>query len=170
MRPLTPETAQSKLAAACARAEICPADALARLRRRGLSMSDAEAIVDRLIDGGFIDAGRYARAFAADKMRFAGWGRRKIAMALRAKRIEREYITSALEALDPDEYESRLEAVLRAKARTLKSGSLEPYERRRKLFAFALGRGFESDLIGPAISGISDNDDDYGGEDGEVWP
>ncbi len=170
MRVATPQQALQQLAAACARAEICPADALARLRRRGLSAGDAQKVVDELVDRGFIDPERYARAFAADKMRFAGWGRRKIAMALRVKRLAREHISEALDALDPDEYEERLTAILRSKMRSLASAAPEPYELRRKLYAFAAGRGFESDLISRAVRAVVGSASEDAGEGEELWP
>lgn len=145
--------ALSRLADACARAEMCSADALARLRRWGVGPTDASRIVDRLVDDRFIDDARFARAFVRDKYRFAGWGRRKIAMALAAKRIPRETAREALdEAVDADEYRTRLVAALRSKARSMRPELLRTAEGRNKLFVFAAGRGFEGSLIASVMS------------------
>lgn len=158
---MTPDMALSRLADACARAEICSADASARLRRWGVGAADAARIVDRLVDEGFVDDARYARAFVRDKYRFAGWGRRKIAMALAAKRIPRDTLRQALdEAVDDGEYRSRLVAVLRSKARTLPAETLRTAAGRNKLYVFAAGRGFESSLIASVLSSETDR----------IWP
>lgn len=160
-RRLTPGQAFSRMADACARAEICSADAAARLRRRGLSADDIGQIVDRLVEEGFIDDERYARAFVRDKYRFAGWGRRKIALALAAKRIPRDIAAEALDtAVDEEEYRARLIRLLRSKARSLPAELHDTFEGRQKLYAFAAGRGFESSLISSIIS--SDNE--------PIWP
>ncbi len=161
MRILTPDIALTRLAAACARSEICSSDAMAKLRRWGIPSGAATGILDRLVDEGYISDERYARAYVTDKYRFAGWGRRKIALGLAAKRIPRSIASEALDnAIDPDEYRARLTDAVRAKARTLPSGLHHTYEGRQKLYAFAAGRGFESSLISSVI-----NSTDPG-----IWP
>lgn len=161
MRILTPEMAMSRLAASCARTETCTADAMARLKRWGITPSAASAIIGRLTDESYISDSRYAQAYVRDKYRFAGWGRRKIALGLAAKRIARDIAAEALdEAVDSDEYLAKLTAVVRAKARTMPRELHNTYEGRAKLFAFAAGRGFESSLITAVIRST----------DNPVWP
>ena len=161
MRILTPEMAMSRLAASCARTETCTADAMARHKPWGITPSAASAIIGRLTDESYISDSRYARAYVRDKYRFAGWGRRKIALGLAAKRIARDIAAEALdEAVDSDEYLAKLTAVVRAKARTMPRELHNTYEGRAKLFAFAAGRGFESSLITAVIRST----------DNPVWP
>lgn len=160
-RPITPETAATRLAAACAQTEICPTDARKRLLRQGISGSEATKIISRLESEGFIDERRYARAFVRDKYRFAGWGRRKIAVGLAAKRIGRGVIEEALtEAVDAEEYEERLVALLRVRARSVKEEQQRTYEGRGKLYAYAVGRGYESELASRVIKERGE----------EIWP
>ena len=111
--------------------------------------TDAERILDSLVDDRFVDDRRFARAFAADKMRFSGWGRYKIMRGLMAKRIDRATIDQALDALDVDEYASTARRVLISKARAIAEGNT--YEGRTKLFRFGASRGFETDLIARLI-------------------
>lgn len=161
MRTITPETALKRLADACAKAEICPADASARLKRWGILPAEAARIITRLTDEGYISPERYARAYVRDKYRFAGWGRRKIALGLAAKRIDRATIAEALDdSVDADEYRSRLVTVLRAKARTLRPELVATYEGKQKLYLFAASRGFESSLISSVLSNQAS----------EIWP
>lgn len=155
-RPISPQIALERLAGVCARQEVSEYDAREKLRRWGIASADATRILERLIDESFISDERFARAFVRDKYRFAGWGRRKIAIGLAAKRIERSIIAEALdEAVDEDEYRSRLEALLRAKARSLPPELHSTFEGRQKLYIFAAARGFESSLISSVINSSS---------------
>ena len=81
----------------CARREYCCADIAEKLRKKGASSEDAEVLIDRLIEEGYIDEGRYARAFVHDKTLYNGWGRVKVAQQLRAKGICNAYINEAIE-------------------------------------------------------------------------
>ena len=56
------------------------------LERHGAEKPDIESILKHLVKEGYVDEGRYARALVHDKVRFAKWGRVKIAQALWQKR------------------------------------------------------------------------------------
>lgn len=132
--------------ALCARSEQCSYDIMTKLLRTGLSRDDIDRVMQSLTDKRFVDDVRFAAAYVRDKYRFARWGRRKIAMALRAKRIDSGTVGRALdEAVDQDEYVAVLRDLMRAKARTITEGN--SYEGRTKLFRFAASRGYETDLI-----------------------
>lgn len=137
------------LSAACARAEQCEGDLLLKMRAHGMSRPDAEHVLEQLRRGRFVDNARFARAYASDKVRFNGWGRTKVAMMLRSKRIESEHIKGALEALNPEVYAEVLQRLVRTEARKL---DLERYEDRLKLYRKLYGRGFEGEMIKEAIA------------------
>ena len=82
-------------------------------------------------------------------MKFARWGRRKIAQTLYAKRVDSAIITEALDNIDVDLYELNLKSVLETKARTM----VWPlsYDDRVKLYRHALSRGYESDMTARLI-------------------
>ena len=62
-----------------------------------------------------------------DKYRFARWGRRKIELALRQKRVDADIIAEALEEIDEDEYTEVLRQLIVLKSRLL--GVLTPMMR-----------------------------------------
>lgn len=66
-------------------------------------------------------------------------------MALRMKGMDGAPADEALAAVDDNEYREVLAAMLREKSRTVSAAS--DYERYQKLIRFALGRGFEIDVI-----------------------
>lgn len=152
-RQITPENALMRLENLCARSEHCEYELKEKLRTWGVGSDDSEKILTTLAKARFYDDNRFAEAFVRDKLLYNRWGRRKIVMALRAKRIDSHVIETALDTIDEDEYHSILKALLKAKARNLKEGN--SYEGRTKLYRFALARGFESGLIAPLLrSGV----------------
>ena len=135
----------------CAQRECCRYDLERKLRETPLSPADVEAVLDALEDEHFIDAGRYARAFAHDKLEYDGWGRLKISQALRQKKFSaREVETALAEVIEEAHYLEILQRVLASKLRTL---SFDADDRRealkatQKLVRFAASRGFEPHLI-----------------------
>ncbi len=140
-RTKSPEQALSSLMRICARAEKCSSDALRSMRRWGLSDVDARGVLERLIRERFIDDGRYAAAYVREKMRFSGWGERKIRAALRAKAIAPKIIDEAMSQMVPEDNASRLRDMLQKKA--AKTTARDLYDLKGKLVRFAVGRGFD---------------------------
>lgn len=129
----------------CSRAEYAPDEVRQRLFRRGMHSADIEQIIDRLTDERYLDEARFAGAFVRSKVEYAGWGRRKIAAALAQKRIPRAIVAEALDAIDPQMYLERLQAVVDAARR--RDPEPDTYEGRTRIFRHAASRGFEPDLI-----------------------
>lgn len=150
MKIWTPDEAYSRMADACSRAEYCASELRERMRRHGVGSADADAILRRLTDARFVDDSRYARAFVRQKAA-ARWGRRKIAAALAAKRIDRGVAAEAMEQISPADYAAGLLALLQVKARALGPDTAATYEGRTRLFRFAASRGFEIEAITAAV-------------------
>lgn len=143
-----PEKLRLKMAGLCARSEQCTFDIALKLRRHGLTIAQTNEILAFLRDGRFLDDRRYAAAFAADKVRFSAWGRLKIRMGLRAKRIPDSIIAEAIEKIDEEDYANALMRAARAKAASL---TLTDPADKRKLYLHLASRGFESSLIADAV-------------------
>ena len=137
--------ARQRLAARCPTRELGVADVRRKLAEWEQDDAAADRIVERLRAEGFVDDERFCRAFVEDKWRFNRWGRTKIRMALRMKGMDGAPADEALAAVDDNEYREVLAAMLREKSRTVSAAS--DYERYQKLIRFALGRGFEIDVI-----------------------
>ncbi len=80
-----------------------------------------------------------------DKVNFARWGRRKIAMALYAKGVDRDISAEVLASIDMERYEENLRHIMDVKRRSIVGP--DTFEGRTKLFRFAVSRGFEPELI-----------------------
>ena len=101
-----------------------------------------------LVNEKYVDDLRYASAFARDKSAIQGWGEVKIRYMLSAKGVPRDVIDKALEEIDQDKADSRLEKLLQNKLKSLKD---DP-QRRLKLLRFALGRGYSYDEVNSLIN------------------
>lgn len=139
------EALYQSMAALCARREYCCADIAEKLRKKGAAPEEAEALTDRLIDEGYIDEGRYARAFVHDKTLYNGWGRVKTAQQLRAKGICNAYINEAMTCITEEQYAEVFQKVLRSKQRSIKGET--DYEVRQKLARSLIARGFEPSYV-----------------------
>lgn len=150
-KPITKEAALLKMADLCARGEHCAFEIREKLRKMQLAASDANEIVEYLEENRYIDDSRFARAFARDKVKFSGWGKNKIRMALAMKRIPSAEISLALEEIDPEEYLAVAVNAAKAKARNL---DLSDYNDKGKLYRHLASRGFEGSVISKAIQSI----------------
>ena len=108
----------------------------------------AKEVADALVEEKYVDDLRYASAFARDKSAIQGWGEVKIRYMLSAKGVPRDVIDMALEEIDHDKADSRLEKLLQNKLKSLKD---DP-QRRLKLLRFALGRGYSYDEVNSLIN------------------
>jgi len=125
----------------CAMAEHCLMDVALKLRQWGCKAEDIETIKSHLVEAGFVDEDRYARAYVHDQVAYAFWGRNKIRAALYAKCVDEQTVNAALKTIDKEAYDKALK-----KAAALKKGAT-----REQLLRFMSQRGFTFDEIQPFL-------------------
>lgn len=135
----------SELAALCSRSEHCTFEMREKMMRCGMDEQVQEHIITQLVKERYVDDERYARCFVAEKVKYNRWGRRKVEQALRLKRISPEVIGLVLGEIDDETYMEVLRPLLLSKAKSVKAANA--YERSKKLVQFAMGRGFDYELI-----------------------
>ncbi len=145
-----------RLTALCSRSEKSEHDAKEYMLRHGASEEDAALAVEYLVANQFVDNERFAIAFAADKFRFAKWGERKIAAALRLKHISDDLIALALrKAIEPEREKQIVETEMAKKLRGFTD--MPKPDARQKLMRFGAARGYRmdicNDIIGRLLSG-----------------
>ena len=153
-KPITEQEALQKLSALCARAEHSSGEMLEKMRRWQLSEDARERVLDRLIDEKFVDDERFARLFVREKIRFDRWGRRKIEQALYQKGVTSDISRRVLDEVDDEAYVAELKKLIAAKRRSVQAES--DYEMRAKLTKYALGRGFDYNVIRQCIDGADE--------------
>ena len=144
-KPLTPNQVLEKMAKYCAYQERCVKDVKDKLKSFDLPEKEKSKILDYLLDNRFVDNERFAKAFVRGKVNQSGWGVNKIRFHLMQKGIDKELIDEALGQTDEEVYRQRLIDILKTKSKTVKAAS--DYEKKRKLAAYAMQKGFEGPLV-----------------------
>ena len=143
--PLTPDQVLDKMAKYCAYQERCVKDVRDKLKTYEIPQKDRDKILDYLLDNRFVDDERFTKSFIHGKINQSGWGLNKIRFHLMQKGIAKEIIDEALGQTDEEVYRQRLIDILKTKSKTVKAAS--DFEKKRKLAAYAIQKGFETGLV-----------------------
>lgn len=138
-------TALQKLQKYCAYQERCHQEVRYKLMDLGIYGEDLEQIIAELITDNFLNEERFARSYARGKFRMKGWGKIKITIELKRRKISPYCLKKGLEEIEDDAYEEKLREILEKKNKTVKEINI--YVRRKKLFNYAYSKGYESFLI-----------------------
>lgn len=144
-KPLSADQVLDKMAKYCAYQERCVKDVVEKLKTFDLNEQDKKEILNYLIDNRFVNDERFAKSFVRGKINQSGWGLNKIRFHLIQKGIDKALIDEALQGTDEEIYRQRLLDILRSKSKTVKAAN--DFEKKRKLAAFAMQRGFEASLV-----------------------
>jgi regulatory protein len=152
-KPLTPDLVLDKMAKYCAYQERCVKDVRDKLKTFDIPEEDKTKILDYLLDNRFVNDERYAKAFVRGKVNQSGWGINKIRFHLIQKGIDKDIIDEALVQTDEEVYRQRLIEILKTKAKTVKADS--DFEKKRKLAAYAMQKGFEGSLVWETLKDLT---------------
>ena len=144
-KPLTPDQVLEKMVKYCAYQERCVKDVRDKLKTFDIAQEDRDKILEYLLDNRFVNDERFASSFVRGKINQSGWGLNKIRFHLIQKGIAKEIIDEALGQTDEEIYRQRLIDILKTKAKTVKADS--DFDKKRKLAAYAIQKGFEGDLV-----------------------
>ncbi|MDA3853735.1 MAG: regulatory protein RecX [Bacteroidales bacterium] len=153
MKEYSKKEAYSRATALCSKSEKCISDIRKKLYDWELDAEEHDVVIDALIDNKYIDEERFATYYVRDKYRFNGWGRVKIRHNLSQKQVPSYLIDEAMEEIDSEVYDEKLQHALSIKKRSIKTE--DNYERRHKLMRFAAGRGFSLDEINKALDKLA---------------
>lgn len=144
-KTITTDAAIARAENLCSRAEYSEAEMMKKIASWGITHDKAHEIVDNLVDDGFINDERFARAYVNDKVGLARWGRKKIYLSLYQKGISRDLINEAIDNIDAEVYQQNIIDLIIAKGKTIDNpGS---YEGKSKILRFMMSRGFESGAV-----------------------
>ncbi len=142
---LDPHQALIRAQKYCAYQERSQQEVRDKLYTFGLHKNDVENIIAELIISGFLKEERFANAFAGGKFRTKGWGRIKIKLALKQKRVSENLIKQALKGIDDRDYLKELKKIIAEKSK--KVSEKNPMKKNYKVAQYAISRGFEAELV-----------------------
>lgn len=136
----------------CAGAEQCRSAVRRKLSDWGADGDTAEVLVERLVEDGYIDERRYARAYCESKLLCTRWGERKVRYELMNKGLPHDIIDEAIAEVDGCEREEAIHDIAAKKMATLHD--MDEATMRRRLAAYLAQRGFGMEEIGRTVAEI----------------
>ena len=135
----------------CAYQDRCHFEVKQRLYQLGVKGLEQDQIIASLIEENFLNEERFAKNYARGHFRMKQWGRNKIIVGLKAKKISAYCIKKGLEEIDEEEYVQTLQKIIEKRMQI--SGKTK-YTRliHKKLYDYLYQKGYESNLIAEAIN------------------
>jgi len=130
----------------CAYQERCHAEVREKLFSFHLKGREVETLIAKLIEENYLNEQRFATAFAGGKFRIKHWGKQKIRLGLKQKRVSEYCIRKALDAIDNSAYQRTFARLAEKKLQLLKREK-NIFIKKRKLRDHLLQKGYESALI-----------------------
>lgn len=150
---LTPSQAIPRIQHFCAYQERCHQEVRDKLYTYGLSANDVESIIADLIHDNFLNEERFAEAYVSGKYKIKKWGRNKILMGLKSKKISEYCIKKGMAQIDPYDYYEGMKLLAIKKIESAKG--LHPVLKQKKAAQYLISRGYESDLTWMAVKEVS---------------
>lgn len=123
------------------------------LKRKGYEPSLVDKVIERLIENGYLNDEQFAQQWTENRIHLQSKGKRWVKQELQQKGVAPELIRDALDQVDP---EAELDAAVQLGSKRWKTQSGSVYDRRRKVAAFLLRRGYGSSLVSQAIRRIEE--------------
>jgi regulatory protein len=142
-----------KIGRYCAYQERSHREVREKLFELGALRKEVDEIVVRLINEGYLNESRFARAFAGGKFRMKKWGRLKIRQELELHGLTERCIREGLGEIDPKDYLKVLRTILKRKLKEAPGENL--YALRHKVSRYAISRGYEPDLVWEALKELT---------------
>ena len=116
-----------------------------KLYEWGLHKRDVELLIAQMIEEGFMNEERFAIAYAGGKFRIKNWGRIKIKIALKQKKVSDYCIRKALNQIDEGDYNKMLQKIIAEYSK--KEKEKNPIKKNYKVAQNAIRKGFEPEMV-----------------------
>ena len=141
----TLESALAKARKYCAYQERSQQEVRDKLYDLGLHKTEVEQGIALLIEEGFLNEQRFAIAYAGGKFRINHWGKVKIRLALKSKKVTDYCIRKALEQIPEGDYIRVMETTISKRLKQVKY--TDAIKRNYSVAQYMIGRGFEPELV-----------------------
>jgi regulatory protein len=136
-----------KAAAYCAYQERTQDEVKRRLQKWDVWGEEADEIIAELIVQKYISEERFAKTYAGGKFRMKNWGKLKIKQELSRRGLSEYSIREGMNEIPDESYIGGLKDLLVRKKNLLSPNEPDAFKLKQKLARFALGKGYESDLV-----------------------
>jgi regulatory protein len=142
---LSPPIAYAKIQQYCAYQERSHKEVKNKLFGYGLYASEVDELMSKLIEEGFLNEERFAKAFAGGKFRIMKWGRLKIKQELQLLGLTKRCVAIGLKEIDSSDYSKTLKSLIRKKAS--QTAERNPFKRKSTIARYVISKGYESELV-----------------------
>ncbi|MFT4665039.1 MAG: regulatory protein [Polaribacter sp.] len=146
---LDKDEALLKLQRYCVYQDRCHQEVRTKLISYGVYGLDLENVITELISENFLNEERFARSYAGGKFRIKKWGRVRIVLELKRRRISAYCIKKGLAEIGDVDYRETLERLLEKKSDTIHENNT--FKKNGKLAKFVIGKGYEAHLVWEVI-------------------
>jgi regulatory protein len=129
----------------CGYQERCHEEVVAKLRTMKMDSDEIDQVMVHLIAENFLNEARFACSFARGKHRIKQWGKIRIKLELKAKKITSNLITLALKEISPEEYLETFENLANRNWESIRETN--SLKKRKKFCDHLLRKGFENNLV-----------------------
>ncbi|MCE6992829.1 regulatory protein RecX [Dyadobacter sp. CY323] len=136
-----------KIASYCAYQERTQDEVKQRLQKWKVWGDEADELIAELISMNYLSEERFAKTYAGGKFRIKNWGRMKIRNELKRRGLSNYSIEKGMNEIEDKAYVEGLRTLLEKKKVLLEKTENDPFKLKQKLARFALGKGYESELI-----------------------
>lgn len=137
-----------KLQRYCAYQDRCHQEVRTKILENKVYGDALEEIIHDLIKDNYLNEERFAQSYVRGKFRIKKWGRNKILIELKRRKVSSYCIKKGLKEIDEDEYKETIQTIVKKKLITLTGHEAI---RRKKVFEYCYRRGYEPKYINAAL-------------------
>ncbi len=134
------EPVYEKLLRWCTYRDRCIYEVRLKCKQLGLDTNQTAKMISRLMDENFLDELRFAKQYVHSKSVIKKWGRQKILLELKRKKIDTDIIENALSEIEDTSYQHTLYQLAEKKWNSLKEP--HPGKKKLKLRAYLHQKGY----------------------------
>ena len=134
-----------KLKQYCSYQDRCHNEVEKKLKTFDVISQVKEQIISNLISENYLDETRFCKSFVRGKFKIKNWGKRKITLELKSRKVSNYNLKEGLKEINEIDYLDKLENLFNKKLASLDHLSL--INKKKKILSFLLYRGWETNLI-----------------------
>lgn len=138
-----------KLQKYCAYQDRCHQEVRTKILEYKVYGDELEEIISDLISENYLNEERFAQSYARGKFRMKKWGRNKILLELKRRKVSAYCIKKGMKEIDEEEYEKTIIELTKKKWDTL---SGHEAIKRKKVFEYCYRKGYEANYINLGIA------------------
>ena len=146
------EEIQKKLEYYCSYQERCHYEVFNKIMQLNSNIDDANKIITKLIDDGYLNETRFSKEFTRGKFNHKNWGRIRIRLELKKRKISNKNIDIGLNEIDEKKYLNKFDNLF--EKQLLKHNQKNNIYAKKKIYDYFNYRGWEGDLIFKRINSL----------------